>query len=98
MAVSYTHLGLVLDVDVHAGQAGGEAGVLALLADGERELVVGDDDGRVVVLGVDDHAGDAGRGKRAGHALGRVVAPQDDVDALAAQLRDCLLYTSREVP
>ena len=37
-------LGLALDVDAPAGEAGGEAGVLALLADGQRQLVVGDDD------------------------------------------------------
>ena len=36
--------GLGLDVDVPAGQASGEAGVLALLADCERKLVVGHDD------------------------------------------------------
>ena len=48
--------GLVLDVDVHAGQARGEAGVLPLLADGQGELVVGDDDRGVVVLGIDDDA------------------------------------------
>ena len=32
------------DVDAPAGQPGGEAGVLALLADRQRELEVGDDD------------------------------------------------------
>jgi hypothetical protein len=35
--------GLGADVDAHAGEAGSEAGVLALLADGQAELVVGDD-------------------------------------------------------
>ena len=33
-----------LDVDLAAGQARGEAGVLALLADGERQLIVRHDD------------------------------------------------------
>ena len=42
--------GLGLDVDVPAGQAGGEAGVLALLADGERKLVVGHDNAGVGLL------------------------------------------------
>ena len=82
------HHGLVLDVDVHAGEAGGQAGVLALLANGQGQLVVGHDDGRVVVVVVDDHARHAGRRKRAGHALCGVVVPKDDVHALAAQLRD----------
>ena len=45
---------LGLDVDVPAGQARGEAGVLALLADGQRQLVVGHHDGGVVVVLVDD--------------------------------------------
>ena len=36
-------LGLALDVDAHAGQLGGQPRVLALLADGQRELVVGHD-------------------------------------------------------
>ena len=38
-----------LDVDAPAGQLGGEAGVLALAADRQRELVVGHDDGRLLV-------------------------------------------------
>ena len=40
---------LVLDVDVPTGKAGGETSVLALLADGQGELVVGNDDGGVLV-------------------------------------------------
>ena len=39
-------LGLALDVDPPAGQPGRQAGVLPLLADGQRQLVVADDDGR----------------------------------------------------
>ena len=42
-------LGVGLDVDLPAGQPCGEPGVQALLADRERELVVGDDDGRLAV-------------------------------------------------
>src|SRR5690606_29455856 len=37
-------LGVRVDVDPPAGEAGGEAGVLPLLADRQRELEVGDDD------------------------------------------------------
>ena len=32
------------NVDAHAGEAGGEAGILALFADGQAELMVGHDD------------------------------------------------------
>ena len=39
-------LRLALDVDPHPGELGGEPRVLALLADGQRELVVGHDDER----------------------------------------------------
>ena len=55
-------LGLALDVDPPAGQAGGQPGVLALLADGERELEVVDDDRRAVpVLLVEADLFDPGR-------------------------------------
>ena len=77
-----------LDVDVPTGQARGQAGVLALLADGQRQLVVGHDDGCVVVLLVDQDAIDLGRGKGVCHVAGRVLIPLDDVDALVAQLLD----------
>src|SRR6186997_2261600 len=42
------------DVDAPAGEPGREAGVLALLADGQRQLEVGDDDARRAGLEVDD--------------------------------------------
>src|SRR5918993_3420372 len=48
-------LGLRADVDAPAREAGGEPGVLALAADRQRELVVGDDHGRLAGLVVDEH-------------------------------------------
>ena len=81
-------LGLGLDVDPPAGQAGGEAGVLAVAADRQRELVVGDDHGRLALLVVDDHLADAGRRKRFGDEAGGLVVVGNDVDLLAAQLGD----------
>ena len=48
-----SHERSTLDVDMPAGQARSEACILTLLADGKRELVVGDDDGCIVVLLVD---------------------------------------------
>ena len=47
-------LGLAADVDAHAGEAGGQAGVLALLADRQAELVVGDDDVGLGAVVADD--------------------------------------------
>ena len=78
--------GLGLDVDVPAGQARGEAGVLALLADGEGQLVVGHDDAGVGLLLVDEDAGDLSGRKGVGDVDGRIGIPQDDVDALATEL------------
>ncbi len=77
---------LGLDVDVPAGQARGEAGVLALLADGEGQLVVGHDDAGVGLLLVDKDAGDLGGRQGVGDVDGRIGIPQDDVDALATEL------------
>ena len=45
------------------GEARCEAGVLALLTNGERELVVGDDDASVVLIGIDEYAGSPLPGK-----------------------------------
>src|SRR5690606_26708145 len=74
------------DVDLVAGQPGGEAGVLALLADGEGQLVVGDDDLGGLGLLVDPHLLHLGGTERLGDELGGVLAPLHDVDLFAAQL------------
>ena len=82
------HQRQALDVDMPAGQAGSQAGVLALLADGQGQLVVGDDDGGVVGVLVNHHVADLGGRQGVGHIYGRVVVPLDDIDALVAQLLD----------
>ena len=56
---------LALDVDLPAEQLGGEADVLALLADGQRELRVVDDDFELLLAEVGDgDAADLGRLQR----------------------------------
>src|SRR6185312_13901522 len=80
-------LGLRDDVDPPPGQAMGQAGVQALLADRERELAVGHHHGRLAVVVVDVHLAHLGRRERLGDEPGRLVVPRDDVDLLAAQLR-----------
>src|SRR6185437_14784314 len=75
-------LGLADDVDPPPGQAMGEAGVLPLLADRERELAVGHDHGRLAVVVVDVHLAHLGGRERLGDEPGRLVVPRDDVDLL----------------
>ena len=81
-------LGLGLDVDLPAGETRREASVQTLLADRERELVVGDDDRRLARLVVDVHLAHAGRRERLGHEARGLGVPGDDVDLLAAELGD----------
>src|SRR5579884_4005073 len=79
-------LGVRLGVDLPPGEACGEAGVHALLADRERKLVVGDDDRRLARLVVEvDLAHTRGR-ERLRDEPGRLRVPRDDVDLLAAEL------------
>src|SRR5437899_2449517 len=84
-------LRLALDVDAHARELGREPRVLALLADRQRELVVGDDDERrrltVGLARLRDHDGrHFRRRQRARDECRRVVRPLDDVDLLTSQL------------
>src|ERR671935_152989 len=85
-------LGVVLrlghDVDAPPGEAVGETGVQPLLADRQRKLAVGHDDGRLAVLVVHVHLAHLGRRERLGDEPGRLVVPGDDVDLLAAELGD----------
>src|SRR5436190_7477256 len=81
-------LGLRLDVHAPPRQAGGQAGVLTLAADGQRELVVGDDHRRLAAFVVDQDLAHAGRRQGLGDEPGRLVVVGDDVDLLAPQLGD----------
>ena len=81
-------LGLRADVHAPAGQARGQARVLALAADRQRELVVGHDHGGLLGLVVDEHLAHARRRERLGDEARGLVVEGDDVDLLAAQLGD----------
>src|SRR5262249_412102 len=84
---------LALDVDAPAGQLRREPDVLALLADGERQLLVLDDDFHHAVAVIDDrHALYLGGRERVGDERDRILRPLDDVDLLAAQLADDRLH------
>ena len=79
-------LGVADDVDLPAGEPVREAGIHALLADRERELVVGDDDRGLLAGVVEVDLAHARRRQRLGDEAGRLLIPGDDVDLLAAQL------------
>src|SRR5439155_21237404 len=79
-------LGLALDVDAPARQPGGQAGVLALLADRQGQLVVVDDDDRRPRLLVQADVLDLGRLQRTHHELGGLLRERDDVHLLAPEL------------
>src|SRR5207302_2617889 len=83
---------LGLDVDLRADQLRREADVEPALADGERELVVVDDDVEVRTVGLlvagDGNARDLGWSQRVLRVDDDVFVEGDDVDLLAAQLAD----------
>ncbi len=81
-----SQLGLGLDVDAPAGQTVGEASVLPLLADGERQLEVGDDDLGGAGVFVNPDLFDLGRRQRLGHEVVGVFAERDDVDLFPVEL------------
>src|SRR3546814_9418661 len=81
-------VGLGHDVDRRAGELRGETNILAAAADGEAELIVGNNHFDPVLLLVDDDAGDRRRLKRVDYEGGEVLRPGDDVDLLALHFLD----------
>ena len=80
---------LALDVDLPAAQPGGQTHVLALLPDGERELLVIDDDLEPLVRGIDQvHAVDLGRVQRVRDEGAGVIGVLHDIDLFSAHLAD----------
>ena len=78
-----------LDVDLPAEKLGGEANVLPLFADGERELGVIDDDFKLLLAEIGD--ADAAYLRRLQRFFGEgsdLFAELDDVDLFAAKLAD----------
>ena len=81
-------IGLRHDVDVQSGQLRGQAHVLAAPPDGQRQLLVRDDNGYPVGILVQNDLGDLGGLKRVDQEGRRVFVPRNDVDFLALQLVD----------
>ena len=86
LAAALRFLGLGEDIDVPAGQLGGQADVLAAPSDGKTELVVRDHHLDAVGFLVQDHLGHLGGGERVDDEGGGVGRPLDDVDLLALEL------------
>ena len=74
------------DVELPAGELRGEAHVLALAADGERQLLVGNDELHAPVGLVDDDLVHLGRLDGGDDVARRIAIERHDVDLLAAQL------------
>src|SRR5262249_18659834 len=79
-------LRLAAHLEVPPGEPRGQAHVLTLLADGERELIVGCYDLHRMRVLVHDDLGNARRRHGADDELGRIGRPVHDVDLLATQL------------
>ncbi len=82
------------DVDIPAGELRGETHVLAAAADGERQLVVGDDHLDPLRLLVEHDLGDLRRLQRVDDEGRGVRIPRNDVDALAGKLADHRLHAA----
>ena len=79
-------VGRGLDVDLAAGEAGGQTGVLPLLADGQTQLIVRHDGAAGFAVLGHGHADDVRRCQSGGHELRPILAEGHDVDLLTVQL------------
>ena len=82
------------DFDIPTDEFGGEADVLSATADGEGELIFGDEDDGASEAGIEEDFGDFGglEGVRDEDLEG--VVPADDVDAFAAEFVDDVFDTA----
>src|SRR5579875_1831517 len=74
------------DIDIPARELGGEAHVLPASADGERELLVWNDDLDPAGILIQHHLGDLGWCERVDNESRGLGRPWNDVDLLALQL------------
>src|SRR5690606_34057730 len=94
LAVTQADLGRALDVDAPARELGGQAGVLALAADGQRQLVVGHDDLGHLLLGGEGDVHHPRRAQRVGHVALGIFVPVDDVALLTLEFVDHRLHAA----
>ena len=73
------------DVDLPASQFARKAHVTPASPDGQGQIVFVDHNVHRVLFFVDNDGTDVGRGQRADHKLGRVLAPEHNINALACQ-------------
>ena len=79
---------LTLDLDPPTGQACGKLRVHPLLADGKRQLIVGDDDRRLTSLVVHQHLAHTCWREGLGHVASWLIVVGNNVDFLATKLAD----------
>jgi hypothetical protein len=84
--------GVLVDVDLPAGEAGGQARVLAFFADREGELIFVDGDLDALLLGIEHQVLHLRRLERLEDVLLRIGAPADDVDLLVVELAHDVLH------
>ena len=100
LLIVLTLIALRLDIDLIAGETGGQASVLALLADGQRQLIVRHDDAAGLALFRHHDVHHVGGRQSSGDELGGVLAPLDNVDLLTAEFihdgGDTLALDSRD--
>ena len=79
------------DLDVPADELGGQPDILAAAADGQRELILADQDDRPAQQLAEHDLVDLGRLQGVGNQDLERLVPADDVDPLAAELVDDVL-------
>src|SRR5262245_29922927 len=73
-------------IDPPAGQARSQAHILTLLTNGERQLIIGNNDLHAVLVVIDDNLGDFRRSQGTTHIFGLIGYPMNDINLLTAQL------------
>ncbi len=81
-----------LHIDSPPHQLRGQANVLPLPADGQRQLIVGYDHEQRIGLLVDHNHADMGGRQSVIHIFGRIGAPGNDIDALTLQFLNDVLH------
>ena len=79
-------LGFGLDVDLEAGQAGSQTGILTFLADGKAQLAIGDDDrASLLLIRKEGNTDNLSRAQGSTDILAGIFAEDNNVDLLTVE-------------